>query len=71
MKTTLWIATAALLLAGGVFAYNLASARAHRSDCPGKIICPITGEEICRDRCPLGAAPTASETTPACCRSGK
>ncbi len=24
-----------------------------RSDCPGKIRCPINGEEICKDQCPL------------------
>ena len=23
-----------------------------RSDCPGKIVCPLTGEEICKDECP-------------------
>ncbi len=24
-----------------------------RSDCPGKMICPQTGELICKDQCPL------------------
>ncbi|MBI4586007.1 MAG: hypothetical protein HY717_18510 [Planctomycetes bacterium] len=24
-----------------------------RSDCPGQIVCPITGEKVCRDQCPL------------------
>lgn len=24
-----------------------------RSDCPGKIMCPITGETICADQCPV------------------
>lgn len=23
-----------------------------RSDCPGKIVCPETGQLICRDKCP-------------------
>ena len=23
-----------------------------RADCPGKIVCPLTGELICRDKCP-------------------
>ncbi len=27
--------------------------RAERTDCPGKIICPATGELVCRDKCPL------------------
>ncbi len=30
----------------------LAQTRAERSDCPGKIVCPQTGELICRDKCP-------------------
>ena len=30
----------------------LAQARVERSDCPGKITCPQTGEIICRDKCP-------------------
>jgi hypothetical protein len=28
---------------------------AGRADCPGQIVCPITGELVCIDRCPLGA----------------
>jgi hypothetical protein len=43
-----------------------------RPDCPGKIICPLSGEPVCRDRCPLGesvAAPEpAADQLPACCR---
>ena len=30
-----------------------AAALATRSDCPGTKICPVTGKEICADRCPL------------------
>ena len=26
--------------------------QATRSDCPGKIVCPQTGELVCRDQCP-------------------
>ena len=25
---------------------------ADRPDCPGKIVCPLTGELVCKDRCP-------------------
>ncbi len=40
-----------------------------RSDCPGKVVCPLTGNEVCRDQCPLEAeAPEESDETPACCR---
>lgn len=57
-----------------------AGARQARSDCPGKIVCPLTGEEVCRDRCPLGGASTAGATEtalslkdeadlPPCCRN--
>jgi hypothetical protein len=30
----------------------LAQPHADRPDCPGKIVCPQTGELICRDKCP-------------------
>lgn len=26
---------------------------AERADCPGKIVCPVTGELVCKDQCPL------------------
>ncbi len=31
------------------------TASAERADCPGKIICPLTGELVCIDQCPAGA----------------
>jgi len=51
-------------LVGLVAAYPLAKANTNteRSDCPGKVVCPLTGEEVCRDRCPLAA--TAEKTDP-------
>jgi len=39
------------------------------SDSPGKITCPLTGEIICADDCPLDEAsetPTATETAGCC-----
>ena len=36
-----------------------------RPDCPGKIICPLTGDLVCKDRCPLGKNDGAS--APLCC----
>lgn len=24
-----------------------------RDDCPGKVVCPLTGEQVCKDLCPL------------------
>jgi hypothetical protein len=52
-KTALWTAAAIVVLTGGLSAYRLAFASGDRPDCPGKIICPITEEEICKDQCPL------------------
>lgn len=45
---------------------------AQRADCPGKIVCPLTGELVCKDQCPLGGQQTAesdADTAPAgsCC----
>jgi len=33
-------------------AIGLAAASSERSDCPGKIVCPITGKPVCKDQCP-------------------
>lgn len=35
------------------FAGDLASADSERPDCPGKIICPLTGQPVCVDKCPV------------------
>jgi hypothetical protein len=53
-KWTLWNALAVIAL-GGLFALPLAFAGTQRSDCPGKVVCPLTGEEVCKDECPLAA----------------
>lgn len=50
-KTFLGLA-AATIAASGLGAFGLASQGTQRADCPGKIICPLTGELVCRDRCP-------------------
>ncbi len=39
----------------------LAQSRGERPHCPGKIVCPQTGELICRDKCP-----TADPSRPDC-----
>jgi len=65
-KTLLCAALLTLSLVGGVFAYRAVSERA---DCPGKIICPITGQEICADQCPLDKQPQAE--VPSCCKNAK
>ena len=49
------IAVAALAVLGIVAfgGFDLASADSERPDCPGKIICPLTGQPVCADKCPL------------------
>lgn len=54
-------ALAVLILTGGVFAYRTVTAA--RADCPGKIVCPLTGQVICADKCPMAAE------VPSCCKS--
>ena len=36
-----------------VSALGFAAVKSERADCPGKIVCPMTGELVCRDQCPL------------------
>lgn len=38
---------------GGVATYSLAGASGEGNTCPGKVVCPITGDEVCKDKCPL------------------
>ena len=40
------------LVLAAASALGVAAATSERSDCPGKITCPLTGEVICRDQCP-------------------
>lgn len=48
-------------------AYPPASTEAHRGDCPGKVICPLTGQEVCKDKCPLTATAEKTDATRADC----
>ena len=41
---------------------------AERADCPGLVACPLTGQLVCRDRCPVGASLVATPLeTASCC----
>ena len=55
MAATATMAAAAVAggLAGCSSTRQIASAE--RADCPGKIVCPLTGELVCIDQCPAGA----------------
>ncbi len=55
MMSRRWTLSALALAVLGVAtlgAVKLAAADADRLDCPGKIVCPLTGELVCKDRCP-------------------
>jgi len=46
-----WLLTAAVLTAAAC-AYGFSQAD-EQSACPGRLVCPLTGEEVCKDECPL------------------
>lgn len=62
------LAVASAVTVGGL---AWATSASHRADCPGKIVCPLTGELVCKDRCPLANHPTGDARTevPECCRA--
>lgn len=77
MMATATMAAATLGGVGGCAATSEV-ASAEREDCPGKIVCPITGELVCIDQCPAGAgakAGVALAVAPAkpgaCCAGAK
>ncbi len=42
-----------LLLVSVTMAASGFSRSNERADCPGTVTCPINGEEVCKDQCPL------------------
>lgn len=49
---------------------KLVETSAVRPNCPGKIVCPLTGELVCEDRCPLGERQTkAQAAAQSCCKT--
>ena len=59
MRNKVLLTLALAVALGGVVAYSVVLAATPRADCPGAIICPLTGEEGCKDRCPLRDAQRA------------
>lgn len=53
MRRRTLLSMLAVFALGGLLAIPLAFAGGS-SSCPGTIICPVTGDEVCKDRCPLG-----------------
>lgn len=60
---------AGVLTLGGI---GWAATSSERPDCPGKIVCPLTGKLICKDRCPANAAigKVGDTAVPPCCSKG-
>ncbi len=51
----------------GVTAFAVSSSSpTERDDCPGKIVCPLTGELVCEDQCPVDEK-TSTEDLAECC----
>jgi len=61
--------SAAVIAASCLGAFGLASHSVQRPDCPGKITCPLNGELVCKDRCPLGEQVASEQLAevPTCC----
>jgi len=53
MMKFLTIISAIALLSIGANWMTVHAAETERSNCPGTIQCPLTGDEICADRCPV------------------
>ncbi len=54
-----WTLATAVLFAGSSGAAAWLDQKPLRPDCPGRIVCPLTGEEVCKDLCPLQETPRA------------
>lgn len=52
---TPWVLGLVLSAGGGWGVYQSHGSTGERPDCPGKIVCPLAGDEVCVDRCPADA----------------
>ena len=53
MKKKAIVFSVVVMAVAGLAVFPFASAGVESSRCPGKVVCPITGEEVCKDQCPL------------------
>lgn len=71
-KTLLTLAVLALIGGGGAIAASGTNSDVlkdpSRADCPGLIECPLRGEMICADECPLNNGDKADGDVPPCCK---
>lgn len=71
-KRIVWSTLVLGVVGTGIAATALAgSGRFSRPDCPGTVVCPLTGETVCRDRCPLNAEEPKTEARPSCCAASR
>lgn len=71
-KRIAWSIVALGNVGTGLGAYALAgSGHVGRPDCPGTVVCPLTGEAVCRDRCPLNAEQREKATRAPCCAGSR
>ncbi len=73
MRKTLLTLAVLILIGGGVAiaasgTNDDALKDPNRADCPGLIECPLTGDMICADECPLNSAAEADGDVPPCCK---
>lgn len=66
-KVCVYAGLAVLTIAGAVFAYKTTFVSSTRADCPGQIICPLTGQPVCIDQCPMSKTAGKAEK-PSCCK---
>ena len=60
---------AAAAIAATAYAVS-SSSSPDRTDCPGKIVCPLTGDLVCKDRCPAHSTDSAETVVPPACCGG-
>ena len=64
MKKKAIVFSVVVMAVVGFAVFPLAFAGVESSRCPGKVVCPITGEEVCKDQCPLTGELVCSDECP-------
>ena len=61
-KAVVFSVVAMAVVGIAVFPFAVAGVESNR--CPGKVVCPITGEDVCKDQCPLTGELVCSDECP-------
>lgn len=71
-KRIVWSIIGLGIVGTGITAYAVVgSEHGARTDCPGTLTCPLTGEQVCQDRCPLGAPKEERARAVPCCAGSR